>query len=165
MFLPRRWVAGRTEKIYSHQNQIMCRNYHVRIVNWEAEASILRSIRTTVFIHEQHVPVDLEWDEFDATSMHLLVFNMHGKPVGTARLLPDGYIGRMAVLKEWRGKGYGSAMLKRILKELKNRHMQKAMLNAQANAVNFYERFGFQVSGEVFVEAGIPHVKMINFLE
>ena len=143
----------------------MCQDYHVRIVNWEAEATAVRSIRTTVFIQEQRVPVELEWDEFDIASMHLLAFNMQGKPVGTARLLSDGHIGRMAVLKEWRGKGYGSAMLKRILDELRSRHIQKAMLNAQTTAVKFYEKFGFQVSGEVFVEAGISHVKMIFFLE
>lgn len=143
----------------------MCQDYHVRIVNWEAEATAVRSIRTTVFIQEQRVPVELEWDEFDIASMHLLAFNMQGKPVGTARLLSDGHIGRMAVLKEWRGKGYGSAMLKRILDELRSRHIQKAMLNAQTTAVKFYEKFGFQVSGEVFVEAGISHVKMICFLE
>ncbi len=143
----------------------MCQDYHVRIVNWEGEATAVRSIRTTVFIQEQRVPVELEWDEFDIASMHLLAFNMQGKPVGTARLLSDGHIGRMAVLKEWRGKGYGSAMLKRILDELRSRHIQKAMLNAQTTAVKFYEKFGFQVSGEVFVEAGISHVKMIFFLE
>ena len=121
----------------------------------------LRNIRTTVFIREQQVPVDLEWDEFDMISTHFLVFNNHREAVGTARLLPDGHIGRMAVLKEWRGKGYGSAILKKILKELRARHMQKAMLNAQISAVKFYERFGFQqVSGEKFFEAGIPHVKM-----
>jgi len=69
--------------------------------------------------------------------------------------------GRMAVLKEWRGKGFGSAMLQRILEELRNRGMQKAMLNAQTIAIKFYEKFGFQVYGEEFIEAGIPHVKMI----
>jgi len=133
----------------------------VRVVDWETDMLTLRNIRTTVFIREQQVPVDLEWDEFDMISTHFLVFNNHREAVGTARLLPDGHIGRMAVLKEWRGKGYGSAILKKILKELRARHMQKAMLNAQISAVKFYERFGFQqVSGEKFFEAGIPHVKM-----
>lgn len=133
----------------------------VRVVDWETEMLTLRNIRTTVFIREQQVPVDLEWDEFDMISTHFLAFNNHREAVGTARLLPDGHIGRMAVLKEWRGKGYGSAILKKILKELRARHMQKAMLNAQISAVKFYERFGFQqVSGEKFFEAGIPHVKM-----
>ncbi|SNX59462.1 Predicted N-acyltransferase, GNAT family [Nitrosomonas ureae] len=138
----------------------------VRVVDWETETLTLRNIRTTVFILEQQVPVDLEWDEFDIISTHFLVFNNHGEAVGTGRLLPDGHIGRMAVLKEWRGKGYGSAMLKKILEELRRRQMQKAMLNAQINAVKFYEKFGFQqVSAEKFIEAGIPHVKMMIFLE
>ena len=138
----------------------------VRVVDWETETLTLRNIRTTVFILEQQVPVDLEWDEFDIISTHFLVFNNHGEAVGTGRLLPDGHIGRMAVLKEWRGKGYGCAMLKKILEELRGRQMQKAMLNAQINAVKFYEKFGFQqVSAEKFFEAGIPHVKMMIFLE
>ena len=135
--------------------------YLIRIASWQDEAPILRTIRTAVFIHEQKIPEDLEWDEFDLISMHVLALNSDGQPIGTARLLPDGYIGRMAVLKDWRGKGLGSAMLLRILEELENRHIQKAMLNAQTNAIKFYEKFGFQVSGEEFIEAGIPHVKMI----
>ncbi|PSJ17180.1 GNAT family N-acetyltransferase [Nitrosomonas supralitoralis] len=140
-------------------------NHLVRMVNWEAEASALQDIRTTVFIQEQQVPVSLEWDEFDVISLHMLAFNNYGKPVGTARLLPDGHIGRMAVLKEWRGKGYGSAMMHQILNELRSRDMQKGLLNAQTSAVKFYEKFGFQAYGEEFVEAGIPHVKMNYFLK
>ncbi len=144
----------------------MCDPRSVHIVSWEDEALTLRAIRTEVFIHEQQVPESLEWDEFDAISMHVLARNFDGQPVGTARLLPDGHIGRMAVLKEWRGKGYGSAMLQKILEELRIRNKQKkAMLNAQASAVKFYEKFGFKVSGEEFVEAGILHVKMILFLK
>ena len=140
-------------------------NHLVCVVDWETETLTLRNIRTAVFILEQQVPVDLEWDEFDSISTHFLVFNNHGEAVGTARLLPDGYIGRMAVLKEWRGKGYGGAILKKILEELKERHMQKAMLNAQIDAIKFYEKFGFQqVSEEKFLEAGIPHVKMMILL-
>lgn len=136
--------------------------YLIRIVNWKDEAPILRIIRTAVFIHEQKIPEDLEWDEFDLISMHVLGLNSDGQPVGTARLLPDGHIGRMAVLKDWRGKGLGSAMLLRMLDELDSRHTQKATLNAQTNAIKFYEKFGFRVSGEEFIEAGIPHVKMIH---
>lgn len=135
--------------------------HSVRIVSWEDEVFTLRAIRTAVFIHEQRVPENLEWDEFDAISLHVLAFNPDGQPVGTARLLPDGHIGRMAVLKEWRGKGYGSAVLQRILEELRNRHSQKAMLNAQTTAVKFYEKFGFHAYGEEFMEANIPHIKMI----
>lgn len=138
--------------------------YQIRMVRWQDEASVLRIIRTAVFIHEQQIPEDLEWDEFDLISMHVLALNSDEQPIGTARLLPDGHIGRMAVLKEWRGKGLGTAMLLRILEELRNRHMQKAILNAQTTAIKFYEKFGFQVLGKEFTEAEIPHVKMILLL-
>ena len=143
----------------------MCYSHSVHIVTWEDEALTLRAIRTEVFIYEQQVPEAMEWDEFDAISTHVLASNFDGQPVGTARLLPDGHIGRMAVLKEWRGKGYGSAMLQKMLEELRNRRKQIVMLNAQASAVKFYEKFGFKVSGEEFLEAGILHVKMILFLK
>lgn len=143
----------------------MCYSHSVHIVSWEDDALTLRAIRTEVFINEQQVPEAMEWDEFDAISTHVLVRNFYGLPVGTARLLPDGHIGRMAVLKEWRGNGYGSAMLQKMLEELNSRHKQIVMLNAQTSAVKFYEKFGFKVSGEEFWEAGIPHVKMILFLK
>jgi len=139
----------------------MCCTYKILIVNWQDEELTLRIIRTAVFIHEQQVPENLEWDEFDSISMHVLVQGSAGQPIGTARLLPDGRIGRLAVLKEWRGKGIGSAIMKRILEEMNNRGLQKAMLHAQTTVISFYERLGFQVSGKEFIEAGIPHIKMI----
>lgn len=142
----------------------MCYSHSVHIVSWEDEALTLRAIRTEVFIYEQQVPEAMEWDEFDAISTHVLVRNFDGLPVGTARLLPDGHIGRMAVLKEWRNKGYGGAMLQKLLEELSNRHEKKVMLNAQTSAVKFYEKFGFKVSGNEFWEAGILHVRMILLL-
>lgn len=137
----------------------------IQVVRWEEAEPALRLIRTAVFIHEQRVPEVLEWDEFDAISVHLLACDAAGQPIGTARLLPDGHIGRMAVLKEWRGQGFGSAMLRKLLQELTRRHQQKAQLNAQTNAVPFYEKFGFQVLGEEFMEVGIPHVKMTLLLK
>lgn len=135
--------------------------HRLRIVDWEDEASALRMIRTAVFIHEQRVPEELEWDEFDIISTHVLAFNADGQPVGTVRLLPDGRIGRMAVLKEWRGIGIGRAMMLKVLEEVSNRGIPKAILNAQTAAVRFYEKFGFQAHGKEFMDAGIPHVKMI----
>jgi predicted GNAT family N-acyltransferase len=139
----------------------MQRSYQLRVVNWEEEASALRSVRTEVFIHEQQVPVHLEWDEFDAISMHVLALTSDEQPIGTVRLLPNGYIGRMAVLKEWRRKGIGSAMMSKVLEEINNRGIQEIMLNAQTIAIRFYEKFGFQVCGEEFMDAGILHIKMI----
>ncbi len=137
----------------------------VHIVRWQDEADKLRFIRTVVFIQEQQVPVELEWDEFDAVGIHALAFNSEGQPIGTARLLPDGHIGRMAVLKQWRGMGVGRAILQAILHELIQRRASKAILNAQISAVGFYEKFGFRSEGAVFLEANIPHIKMILPLE
>ncbi|MCB1984576.1 MAG: GNAT family N-acetyltransferase [Burkholderiales bacterium] len=132
----------------------------VRIVQWQDEAPALSAIRKAVFIEEQHVPEELEWDEFDPVSIHALAVNPFGAPVGTARLLPDGHIGRMAVLKAWRGRGIGSAMLQRLLDEARHRGVSEVILNAQITAAAFYAKFGFQTSGNEFMEAGIPHVKM-----
>jgi len=143
----------------------MCHVEAVQVVSWQQTAPSLREIRTAVFIREQRVPEELEWDEFDAVSVHVLAFNAAGQPVGTARLLPDGHIGRMAVLKEWRGQGLGGAMLQKLLQELMKQHRQEARLNAQTSAVPFYEKFGFRVLGEEFMEAGIAHVKMTLFLK
>ncbi|MBX3616364.1 GNAT family N-acetyltransferase [Nitrosomonas sp.] len=143
----------------------MLPEHSVQIVRWRTQAPVLRVIRTAVFIQEQQVPEELEWDEFDAVSVHALAFDIAGQPVGAARLLPDGHIGRMAVLKQWRGKGFGSALLRALLQELRQRQQKKAMLNAQTYAVAFYEKFGFKVCSGEFMEAGIPHVQMELFLE
>ena len=137
-------------------------SYRLRIVKWNNEEAALRSIRTAVFIHEQHVPVHLEWDEFDAISMHILAQNFDEQPIGTVRLLPSGYVGRMAVLKKWRGKGIGAAMMRKILEEASSRGIQEIKLNAQTTALQFYEKFGFQVFGKEFMDAGILHVKMVR---
>lgn len=137
----------------------------IKIVSWEEAATVLRAVRTAVFIREQQVPEELEWDQFDAVSVHVLAVNNVGQPVGTARLLPDGHIGRMAVLKEWRGQGLGSALLTKLLQVLIKRHQFEAKLHAQTSAIPFYKKFGFQIVGEEFMEAGIPHVKMMLSLK
>lgn len=121
---------------------------------------MLRLVREAVFIREQGVPVELEWDEHDADCIHLLALDPAGNPIGTVRLLQDGSIGRMAVLEAWRKKGVGRCLLRQVLKEAKNRRVNQVSLNAQAHAIDFYRKFGFSVTGEEFKEAGIPHVKM-----
>ena len=132
----------------------------IRIANWPNDSDALQAIRKIVFINEQHVPVELEWDGLDADCIHVLAF-FDETPIGTARLLLDGHIGRMAVLKNWRNQGVGSAMLQRLLEEIRHRDIQHAVLNAQLVAVGFYRRFGFQAEGEEFMDAGIPHIRMV----
>lgn len=134
--------------------------WKIHLVRWQNAASSLSAVRKTVFIHEQHVPSELEWDEFDLVSIHALAVNTEGKPVGTARLLPSGHIGRMAVIKTWRGKGLGGALLQCLLEESRRQGMTEVKLNAQLTAKPFYAKFGFQVTGDEFMEAGIPHVRM-----
>src|SRR5688500_7973965 len=109
--------------------------YTLRIANWQNDSGALRAIREAVFIHEQGIPPDLEWDEFDASCIHVLAVDSAGKPVGTARLLMDGSIGRMVVLEEWRGKGVGSALVQYLLGQARGRQIPQITLNAQTEAV------------------------------
>ncbi|MGH8684074.1 MAG: GNAT family N-acetyltransferase [Nitrosospira sp.] len=135
-------------------------SYTIRVASWQEDALALRMVREAVFIREQHVPVELEWDELDASGLHLLAVDLAENPIATARLLPNGVIGRMAVLKEWRGRDVGGALLLRLLEEAGKRKIHQITLSAQLHAIPFYVKFGFQIAGEEFMDAGIPHVKM-----
>ena len=134
--------------------------FSIRMLAWLDAKPMARPIRVKVFVEEQGVPVDLEWDEWDESSDHALALDTQGNAVGTARLLLDGRIGRMAVLKEWRGKGAGAALLEMLLEQARLRGMTFVSLHAQTQATGFYRRFGFVEHGQVFLEAGIPHITM-----
>ncbi len=136
------------------------RPFAVRLCNWEAARTDARRIREAVFVREQGVPLELEMDDKDAHCAHALVHSAAGSALGTGRLLPDGHVGRMAVLKEWRGKGVGALLLQTLVEHARQRGDACARLNAQAYAVGFYRRYGFEVSGAEFMEAGIPHLPM-----
>lgn len=138
-----------------------CHPYAIRMANWREDGRALRIIRETVFINEQGVPVELEWDGSDANCVHALATDARENPIGTARLLPDGSIGRLAVLKEWRRKGVGSALLQWVLREARNRQIHQVVMNAQTSATEFYIRFGFRTEGKEFLDAGIPHIRMV----
>lgn len=125
---------------------------------------MLRAVRETVFIGEQRVPIEEEWDEHDAECVHVLATDEQGTPIGTGRLLPDGHIGRMAVLAHYRGRGVGAAILERLLLEAQHRGHKHLVLNAQTHAIEFYARFGFVAEGDEFQEAGIPHRRMTRVL-
>lgn len=133
--------------------------FEVRLVAWDEAREALASVRRAVFVVEQNVPEDLEWDEADAVSLHALA-TADGVPIGTARLLPDGHIGRIAVLREWRGQGAGDALLASMLTAARERGFETALLNAQVQALDFYRRHGFAAEGDVFLDAGIPHRTM-----
>lgn len=131
----------------------------VRAGSWEALAGVVTPIRFRVFVDEQGVPPEMELDEFDAVSCHVVAL-AEGEPVGTGRLLPDGHIGRMAVLATWRGRGVGTALLEALIVEASHREMTRLVLSAQTHALGFYTRFGFTVKGDVYDEAGLPHQAM-----
>jgi predicted GNAT family N-acyltransferase len=134
--------------------------FSVRLCDWDAARAQARRIRELVFVREQGVPLELEMDEQDPRCDHALAYSADGSAVGTGRLLPDGYIGRMAVLKEWRGKGVGGLLLLALVEQARSRGHATLRLNAQTHAAGFYRRFGFDIAGPEFMEAGIPHAAM-----
>lgn len=134
--------------------------FTVREVEWADAQQAIREIREAVFVHEQGVPLELEWDGLDAQCVQLLAVDAAGTPIGTARMLPGGHIGRMSVLKPWRRRGVGSAMLGKLLAVARARHIERVVLNAQTRVVDFYAAHGFAVEGDEFLEAGIPHLCM-----
>jgi predicted GNAT family N-acyltransferase len=134
--------------------------FSIEKVSWQSQASLLKMVRERVFIIEQHVPIALEWDGLDHSSQHLLAVNSIGEAIGCARLLEDGSIGRMAVLKDWRGKGVGTAILKSAIAINQQQNKCNIKLSAQMHAVYFYEKFGFVKCSSPYLEANIWHVDM-----
>jgi predicted GNAT family N-acyltransferase len=133
----------------------------VRVADWHRDNADLRRIREAVFIAEQAVPPELEWDADDADAVHFLA-EEGDFAIGTARLLSDGHIGRVSVLKDWRGMKAGDALMLAAIAEAERRGIRKQALSAQVHATAFYERLGFKVVSEEFLEAGIPHVDMVR---
>ena len=131
--------------------------FAIRVVRWQQGEEALRGVRHAVFVVEQRVPESLEWDDADGVSLHALAVDGDGVPIGCARLLPDGHIGRVAVLAPWRRRGVGAALLARLIDEAHGRGDARIIVNAQVDAMPFYARYGFVAIGEVFEEAGIPH--------
>ena len=127
---------------------------------WTHDAGRLSAIRRAVFIDEQGVPEALEWDADDADAKHLLAVLADGTPIGCARLLPDGHIGRMAVLPAWRGRGVGRALLAAAIRLARAQGHATIRLSAQTHAAGFYADAGFVVEGDPYEEAGIPHIAM-----
>jgi len=132
----------------------------IAAVTWQTHAALLKRVREEVFIKEQHVPLALEWDGLDETAQHLLAFNRAGEAIGCARLTGDGSIGRMAVLKPWRGMGVGRDLLAKAVSLYRQQGQQNITLSAQVHAIAFYEQSGFEVCSEPYLDANIPHVDM-----
>jgi len=138
--------------------------YGIEEGDWPGLGSLAGPVREAVFVAEQGVPAEMEYDEADPVSRHVLARGPGGEAIGTGRLLPDGHIGRLAVLPEWRGKGVGTALMSRLMTVAHERGMVHLALHAQVAAVDFYRRLGFDAEGAEFVEAGISHLAMIRTL-
>jgi len=134
--------------------------FSILLTDWAHDQGRLSRVRRAVFIEEQNVPEELEWDADDAGALHALALDDQGQPIGCARLLPDGHIGRMAVLPGWRGQGVGWALLDAVMHAADARCYSTLKLSAQTHAAAFYARAGFVAVGNAYEEAGIPHVAM-----
>ena len=140
----------------------------VRVGPWSELGRDAQAIRTAVFVEEQRIPAEMEWDEADAACVHAVAYNRFGVPLATGRLLEHvpgvAKIGRMAVVQTMRGSRVGRSVLDALMKAARANGDHEAVLHAQMSAAPFYARAGFSERGPVFDEAGIPHVEMVRTL-
>jgi predicted GNAT family N-acyltransferase len=136
----------------------------IEIGDWTLMQTAAQKVRTAVFVEEQGIAPEDEWDADDATALHAVLFDVDGQALGNARLLQpsthEAKVGRMAVVKETRGRGYGGRLLQALLLEARRRGHREVHLSAQRTAEQFYSAHGFVAVGEPFDEVGIAHVKM-----
>lgn len=135
--------------------------YYIEPAVWSVDLAPLKAVRTAVFIEEQQIPEAEEWDEDDAHADHALARTTAGEPIATGRLTSDGRIGRMAVVKAWRGQGVGMAILRHLIERAAARGMRHLKLHAQSYAIPFYAQAGFVPVGPEFTECEIPHRTMV----
>lgn len=134
--------------------------FEVRAADYTADLPLLRLVRETVFVTEQQVPLELEWDAIDPDCWHVLALDGQGNAIGTGRLTPQHTIGRMAVLPAWRGRGVGDALLQRLIGLAIAMNWPEVSLHAQLSAIGFYRKHGFSPYGPEYLEAGIRHQSM-----
>jgi predicted GNAT family N-acyltransferase len=137
-------------------------DFTIEMADWSnpSDHDACYSVREQVFVVEQNVPREEEEDEHDARSRHVLARDLQGNPIGTGRLTSDAIIGRMAILKEWRGKQVGAAILDTLIQQARALAYPAVELNAQTQAVPFYEKYGFATYGDEFIECAIKHFHM-----
>ena len=133
------------------------------ICDYKSNIKDISAIRYEVFVDEQNVPMDLEIDGLDGKAKHALAF-VDGVPIGTGRILNDGHIGRVAVLKNYRGLGIGKLIMKDLIKWAQDMNLEKVWLSSQWHAHSFYLDLGFVCVGEIYKEAEIDHIKMYRAL-
>ena len=133
------------------------------ICDYKSNIEDICAIRYEVFVNEQNVPEELEIDGLDNEAKHVLAF-VDKVPIGTGRILSDGHIGRVAVIKNYRGLGIGKSIMKNLIKWAQDMSLEKVWLSSQWHAHSFYLDFGFVCVDEIYKEAGIDHIKMFKVL-
>ena len=136
----------------------------VRLARWECDSAAIRSVRNTVFSVEQGISKNLDFDGRDHECVQVLASWGDGEIVGTARMLPDGHVGRIAVHKAWRGRGVGTRLVEYLTEVAREQGIAEIYLHSQSQAAEFYSRLGFEIRGDAFMEAGIEHVLMVRNL-
>jgi predicted GNAT family N-acyltransferase len=160
--MPRTAASNQRKEFDAGRAAMIPNDFTVSTADWanEKTATPVRTVREQVYIVEQKVREEDEWDEFDEPSRHVLARDGQGNPIGTGRLTPNMMIGRMAVLPEWRGREVGAMLLVTLLEQARALHYPAIELHAQTQAVRFYERFGFERLRRRIHECGIAHVHM-----
>ncbi|MFC7894063.1 GNAT family N-acetyltransferase [Streptomyces sp. NPDC057381] len=148
-------------------------SYGIRVAEDPADLEMCFAVRKEVFVAEQQVPEDIEYDAYDAVAVHVLAVRADGVPLGTGRLLHGeaaaaktggeaavGSLGRLAVTRDARGLGVGAALVRAVEEAARARGLTAVDLHAQTQALGFYERLGYEAYGPEFPDAGIPHRAM-----
>ncbi|MFW1754836.1 GNAT family N-acetyltransferase [Acinetobacter wanghuae] len=138
--------------------------FKIRSGTWQELAIDAKPIRESVFIQEQHIAPEDEWDEFDPVSIHFVVYE-HDQAIATARLLANHSIGRVAVLKTHRGLKIGYKLMQAVIDYAKREQRPFLKLSSQVHAIGFYHALGFKQQGEAYLDCGIPHIDMYMALQ
>lgn len=138
--------------------------FRVQSGHWNKLEQEAKFIRKQVFIIEQNIPEEEEWDDQDMISDHFVVYDQD-QPIATARLLQNNSVGRVAVLKAYRGQGIGRMIMLEIIRQAHQQDRKFLHLSSQVHAISFYEKLGFSIQGDAYDECGIPHIKMQLVIE
>lgn len=139
----------------------------IKAIETPEEKQLAYDVRTTVFVHEQNVPPEVEIDEFDEEALHLIGYE-NDMPIAASRVrFVDQYgkLERICVLKNQRGKSYGAELIRTMEDVIRKEGYEKSKLNAQTHAIDFYQRLGYDIVSGEFMDAGIPHVTMTKTLK
>jgi predicted GNAT family N-acyltransferase len=139
----------------------MGNSFTVSLVSWHDGEPLLKSIREEVFVREQAIPAELEWDGLDEGARHALALSHKGDAIGCGRMLANGHIGRISVLPKWRKQKVGTAIMEALLDYARAHDYPQVDVDAQTYALPFYRGFGFVEQGKEFMDAGLPHIRML----